>query len=406
MVVTRINSAVDTILMFFLIINTNSIYVNIEDGYSFKEYITILIVVSFLCKIILYRISREMFNKILILLGVYYSIIIMISTINFSKFSINNVLYYFMSFPLILVILILSNEQNQLKDWLIKFINITILLSIVSLFFWVLGSNLNIISPTDYLINKWSDGGVAVSYYNIYFETQRISVMDNAIIRNSGIFAEAPMWNLILSIAIMIQTLFFGRNNYKTFILVLTILSTISTTGIYIIGLIIAYKIIFEVSGWKKYISLTLIPVLLIVLSIVWQEKSETASTSIRFDDYRAGIQAWLDNIVLGSGFSNGLKIIESHMDTTIRPNLGYSNSLFVILAQGGIVLFILYFLPILIIMIKNQYSYNIKFFVLLLIIIFSTTIFLDTYIFSFIIGLMYSIVLVGEPYREKYKVM
>ena len=127
MVVTRINSAVDTILMFFLIINTNSIYVNIEDGYSFKEYITILIVVSFLCKIILYRISREMFNKILILLGVYYSIIIMISTINFSKFSINNVLYYFMSFPLILVILILSNEQNQLKDWLIKFINITIL---------------------------------------------------------------------------------------------------------------------------------------------------------------------------------------------------------------------------------------------------------------------------------------
>ena len=65
MVVTRINSAVDTILMFFLIINTNSIYVNIEDGYSFKEYITILIVVSFLCKIILYRISREMFNKIL-----------------------------------------------------------------------------------------------------------------------------------------------------------------------------------------------------------------------------------------------------------------------------------------------------------------------------------------------------
>ena len=406
MVVTRINSAVDTILMFFLIINTNSIYVNIEDGYSFKEYITILIVVSFLCKIILYRISREMFNKILILLGVYYSIIIMISTINFSKFSINNVLYYFMSFPLILVILILSNEQNQLKDWLIKFINITILLSIVSLFFWVLGSNLNIISPTDYLINKWSDGGVAVIYYNIYFETQRISVMDNAIIRNSGIFAEAPMWNLILSIAIMIQTLFFGRNNYKTFILVLTILSTISTTGIYIIGLIIAYKIIFEVSGWKKYISLTLIPVLLIVLSIVWQEKSETASTSIRFDDYRAGIQAWLDNIVLGSGFSNGLKIIESHMDTTIRPNLGYSNSLFVILAQGGIVLFILYFLPILIIMIKNQYSYNIKFFVLLLIIIFSTTIFLDTYIFSFIIGLMYSIVLVGEPYREKYKVM
>ena len=376
MVVTRINSAVDTILMFFLIINTNSIYVNIEDGYSFKEYITILIVVSFLCKIILYRISREMFNKILILLGVYYSIIIMISTINFSKFSINNVLYYFMSFPLILVILILSNEQNQL----------------------------NIISPTDYLINKWSDGGVAVSYYNIYFETQRISVMDNAIIRNSGIFAEAPMWNLILSIAIMIQTLFFGRNNYKTFILVLTILSTISTTGIYIIGLIIAYKIIFEVSGWKKYITLILVPILLLGLSFIWENKSETASASIRFDDYKAGIQAWFDNVFFGSGFLNGLRVIESYMDTTIRANLGYSNSLFVILAQGGIILFILYLLPMLIILLNRKYSYDLKFFAFLLIVILSTAIFIDTYMFNFIVGFMYSIVFIGEKNEKNYR--
>ena len=187
--VSKISSVIDVILMFFLIISTNSIYVNIEDAYNFNNYITILILVSFVCKIILFKISKEIFNKILILLGGYYSIVILISIINFSKFTINNVLYYFINFPLLLVIILLLREQNKLQTWLINFINITTLLAIISLFFWILVSNLNIIAPTDYLINKWSDGGVAVSYYNIYFETQRIAIMDNVIIRNSGIFA-------------------------------------------------------------------------------------------------------------------------------------------------------------------------------------------------------------------------
>ena len=42
MVLNKISSVIDMILMFFLIISTNSIYVNIEDGYSFNNYITIL----------------------------------------------------------------------------------------------------------------------------------------------------------------------------------------------------------------------------------------------------------------------------------------------------------------------------------------------------------------------------
>ena len=395
--IARISSIIDVILIFLLIISTNSIYVNIEDSYNFNKYITILIFISLLCKILMVNITRRLFNNILFLLAVYYGVVILISIINFSEFSFNSILYYFVNFPLLLAILILTNKQNKLKDWLIYFVNIAIFLAIVSLFFWVLGSNLNIISSTDYLVNKWSDGGVATSYNNIYFETQRIAIMDNVIIRNSGIFAEAPMWNLILSIALMIQTLFLGRNKYKTFILVLTILSTVSTTGIYVIGLIIAYKIIFEVSGWKKYIAATLIPILLLVLSFVWENKSATTSASIRFDDYRAGFHAWLDNIILGSGFTNGIRVIEGYMDTTIRVNLGYSNSLFVILAQGGIVLFILYLLPMMFILVKRKYTYDMKYFIILLVVILSTTIFVDTYIFAFIIGFMYSIVLIGE---------
>ena len=161
--IARISSIIDVILMFLLIISTNSIYVNIEDSYNFSKYITILIFISFLCKILLVNITRRLFNNILFSLAVYYSVVILISIINITEFTLNNILYYFINFPLLVVILILINEQNQLKEWLIYYINITILLSVVSLFFWILGSNLNIISSTDYLINKWFVGGVAVS---------------------------------------------------------------------------------------------------------------------------------------------------------------------------------------------------------------------------------------------------
>ena len=184
---TKLSSIIDIILIFFLINSTNSMYVNVEGSHNFNKYGIILIFISFLFKILTFNISRRVFNNILLLLGSYYGIVVLIVIINFSELSFNNILYYFISFPLLLVIIILIREQNKLQNWLIYFVNITVLLAIVSLFFWVLGSILNIVSPTDYLINKWSDGGVAAGYYNIYFETQRIVVIDNVIIRNSGV---------------------------------------------------------------------------------------------------------------------------------------------------------------------------------------------------------------------------
>ena len=117
--IARISSIIDVILMFLLIISTNSIYVNIEDSYNFSKYITILIFISFLCKILLVNITRRLFNNILFSLVVYYSVVILISIINITEFTLNNILYYFINFPLLVVILILIKEQNQLKEWLI-----------------------------------------------------------------------------------------------------------------------------------------------------------------------------------------------------------------------------------------------------------------------------------------------
>ena len=393
----KINSIVDVLLIFLVIISTNSIYVNMDTDYKLKVYIVFFVVFSLVLKFISFRIKKTEFKNILVLLAVYYIVISCIALLNKSEFSVGSLLYYFVNFPSLIIILVVANQNNYLISILNYFINITIFLGVISIFFWFFGSYLHIISPTGYVINNWNAGSITPNYYNLYFETQRIDILDEYVIRNSGVFVEAPMWSLILGLSLIFQELYMKNNIFKPTILIIMTLTTFSTTGIYIAGLIVLYKLVIQTKGWIKYVGIVIVPVLIYGLSILWENKSETNSANIRFDDYRAGFLAWKDNILLGSGFSDGIRNIESYMDVSIRPNLGYSNSFFIILSQGGIVLFILYLLPMIIILVKRKYTYDMKFFVILLIVILGTTIFVDTYIFAFIIGFMYSIVLIGE---------
>ena len=145
-----------------------------------------------------------------------------------------------------------------------------------------------------------------------------------------------------------------------------------------------------------KYINLISIPVLIFTLVKVWGEKSDSASASIRYDDYVAGFLAWKDHFIFGSGLSSGIRAIESYMDTTIRSNLGYSNSFFVILAQGGIILGVLYFYPVVSVLLK-RFSSNSKMLALLFIILIFTAIFTDTPLFILFVGIFYALILNRE---------
>ncbi|HFN0072005.1 TPA: O-antigen ligase domain-containing protein, partial [Streptococcus pneumoniae] len=72
--------------------------------------------------------------------------------------------------------------------------------------------------------------------------------------------------------------------------------------------------------------------------------------------------------------------------------NLGYSNSFFVVLAQGGIMLASYYFYPVIKIILNKFSSNDLKFSALLIIFLMITTIFIETYMFLFVISLYYSL--------------
>lgn len=302
-----------------------------------------------------------------------------------------NITKYFIMLPLFFLINSIYVNKEIFSALLSKFVNVVVILAIFSLFFWIFGTLLNVVHPTSTVINQWSGGQLINSYYNLYFETQQMIFFGFRIIRNSGIFAESPIWGLILSIAYVIDFLIlkFDKNSKRN-IIILTMLSTISTTGIIIVGLAILYKIM-TTSRWMT--KLLLLPVTLslgLSLLLLLAEKSETVSANLRVDDYNIGFIVWKASLWIGHGLNNGILAIQSHISTFTR-NLGYSNTLFVILAQGGLLLFLIYFSPMILLLFKKNINLDFKFAIILFFILVTTIIFEGTFLFLWILTLSYS---------------
>lgn len=388
----RLDGLLDYIFLFSVIITCNTMYSTSQGFAGLGKWATLLLVVSVFLRLLVSRISMKAIHMIMSRSLIFILIILLIVSLNGFKISETSFVYYFVLFPIFMMILQMYYDVNEIANLIRKFVRIIFLLAICSLLFWLIGSVFHIISPTVYVLNYWNGGGIVEGYYNLHFEAQKIEIFGAILVRNTGIFAEAPMWSLVLSLALIFQTLHIKKWNFTTWTLIITIMTTTSTTGVYIIGLIFLYVLFSKTSGVKRCVSSLVILAIIYCFSILWDNKSGTGSATIRFDDYKAGFLAWQESPIWGLGISDGLRAIEQHMDRTVRYNLGYSNSFFVVLAQGGIMLISYYFYPVIKIILNKFSSNDLKFSALLIIFLMLTTIFTETYMFLFVISLYYSI--------------
>ena len=397
----NLKSIQDVVISLLIVITTNSIYVNTGDSNKLIPILALVVIIATFLELISSRINYNYFKIILTIVLIYLVVCITNILISFNSLSQNEILFYFVIAPLMLILLMFKNFNDQLFDFLNTFVKIILIFALVSLIFWTFGSILKVIHPTNVVINNWNGGLPTPSYFNLYFETQGIHFFGTTIIRNSGIFVEAPMWSLMLSSALIIQELFLENSIKRLSLLTLTILTTVSTTGIFVIGLLLIYRVLMLKKSLFKYVSLIIIPIVIYALSQIWEEKSDSMSASIRFDDYKAGFLAWKENLFFGSGLALGMKAIEANMNTLIRTNLGYSNSLFVIFAQGGLLLGGYYFYPVIKIILGKRYFTNYKMFSVLFIILLITNIFVGSPLFSLYIGIFYSLINNKKYFKE-----
>ena len=171
------------------------------------------------------------------------------------------------------------------------------------------------------------------NYHNLYFETQQWG----DIFRNTAIFTEAPMAALNFLVALAFNMIFLNKTKlakFKSFILIIAGLMTISTTMYIGILALLIYRFFEKTARANKYISLIkfIFIIILFVISAVIvnsliNSKLQTGSGIDRSSDYINGINAWINHPIMGNGLNAGINEGTTIINGEVIGHYGFSSS-------------------------------------------------------------------------------
>lgn len=317
--------------------------------------------------------SQWCFNAGMILLIVYIlkykqglpfkKLLILAVTICFFQIYINYTNYNLTSFrktffePFILFFLICSirGAEETFRNLIGKYANVIFIIAVISLIFYFFGTLIPIIhgTPMRYYNNgEWNEG---VNYYYLSFVNnwQYRTIFGIKLLRNVGIFMEAPGFAFPLCLALWWEL--FGKNKpskLKCIIYVIVAVTTISMKSCIFAVIILALYILFKIFRVQKYIQkkphicfIFGVAIIVICLLIVvflkmglFDKVSQLGSIEIRLQDEIGAFKTWLDYPWMGVGYYN-LQEIYTHI-TPVRTTGDCTAGLFNILAYGGVYMF------------------------------------------------------------------
>lgn len=407
------------LLIIIVILDCNTPYsVALSHNYHFAALIIFFTVCLLIIKLYEGNLTRDSFKNWLTFSALYYILMGLLLYKSVPADQVVNFIEHFaLEIPLLALVFIQYFSEEKPFTLLMSYVNVVVIIALISIIFWLLGSMLKVISSSGTVAANWGAPMAFTSYHGLYFEAQTVDVFGKTIFRNIGIFTEAPQFSLQLVIALSFLELLnqtpsskhkYYLNNARRIVLVTTIVTTFSTTA-YILGIVLfSGKFILRQSSGNIFrlirISL-IIPGIAVVGFIVWsifESKQGSASWIVRTDDYRAGFEAWKVSPIWGSGYGNQ-NIIQLFMNGLYRTNRGYSNSMFTILAEGGISLFTIYVLPIVLVAKQaiGTRSVNRMLLIGLITAEFIVTYFQYTMLMMVLLALLYSLVL-NSP-SDKY---
>lgn len=338
------NNIIEYLFIIVAILECNSAYTRINSTHTIVKYIvfivTLIMMVNVIIKNIKIKKNKFIYSEFIFLIFFIFFILTIKRNV-----SINEYIWKFLLFLPIMIIKM--QNKYEVNEFSKKVTNVVCGLSIISLIFFIMGSILDVIPYKETVIN-WGGENIRKNYFYLHFDTQKTNIFNREIIRNSGVFPEAPIYAFILCVGVLYS--FLGKEKrFKRLIIEATIITTVSSTGIIFIILInIINYLLYSKEKWKKnrlliILNLVIIP-LLIALSIyaiiyLFNNKVNDGSNSysLRVDDYNASYMAWKEHKILGNGYMNTSET-ERYMDETYRKeSMGQSNAIGRYAAEGGV---------------------------------------------------------------------
>ena len=247
-------------------------------------------------------------------------------------------------FPNIWLMIKIQEERNKVKEFLEALVKVSVGIAILSLLFWIAGSIFGFIKPTAIVPIRWGHNIRYIkSYYGLYFEAQNAAIDLGWVrlgVKNDSFFLEAPICAYVCIVVFIInEKINLKKKKAIRILLLIMILSTLTTTGVLFVSCVMVYF----VSGFQprsnfekvlKWIIYTIIVVIAAgIISSLLREKSVSYSGNIRFSKMQDEFKAFLNNPISGNGFN-------TYTD-------GSSNSITALLADGGILLWMIYYIPL-----------------------------------------------------------
>ncbi|KRN28357.1 hypothetical protein IV38_GL001356 [Lactobacillus selangorensis] len=377
-----------TLFLIMIVLLTNTVY---SRSGRFGSLLGEMLIVgsallSILSIILLYRAkinilkSIQLFGcEIIVIMGLLGSNLIK-GTFSLSLI-MKLVVFPLLCFPIIHVFLVSGEPMYPLKslriviEWIM---GISTIIYFLSLFI-----SLPSIITVSY---AWGTSQTANGILGMQFFTQgSTQFLGMTVLRNTGIFTEAPMSGFVCSLALLIL-LFIEKKSifsFSSIVLIICGLTTTSTTVLTVIIFAVFLKL--YTSRFKRYtvlIAVALIPIIFIAIESIWASKvaANSGSVDVRFDDLYAGVKTWIVHPILGWGWSNEDAYLPyiSPERLNFYGNSGFSSGIFFVLITGGLVEFFFYYIVPYFEFAKI--SLDNMFFILILLYIFLISIALNSY--------------------------
>lgn len=308
--------------------------------------------------------------------------------------------------PMYIILFSLMKEQNRFFVFMYKHAELMSVVSYLSLgAFVVLYVNPEVLKFVT-IQTRWSDTGVLrniMNFYNVYCIGDIGGIGNMEISRNVCLFPEPLMFCVQLITAL--STELFLRDNVKwnrVFALVVTIFSTQASLALILMVVLICIKILNLYSGKNRNVVISTVSFIgLVLIVLIMKNKmnvygsGEYSSFAVHIQDYVIAFKAFIKHPFLGVGYDANEYIQQYMSQERFNINSGVSNSVVVILAQGGIVLGIVCMLPLFIgvLQLFNKDDNKIGFWTLGILGLYILTIFHYRYFMIFLFAFLYALV-------------
>ncbi len=258
--------------------------------------------------------------------------------------------------PVVTVLFYLDRIEGKPFNLLYKYADIVAVYAFLAVIIYLFSVFFGGKMPSTDVLTYWSNKGTLKTYTDYFgivaVSTDKIfSLGGFEFCKMYGIFPEPPMAMIPLITALYAE-IFLKKNKsglVSVVFISLAVLFTGSTLGYMLLVLAFALHALGKLpEKWRVFSYVALVVAVCAVVAVLFavKKKNDYSSLSAHLEDYVLCFKAFLKSPFIGNAFGNDYPILELMSAERFEHNPGLSNSIAVVLAQGGILLEIICFLP------------------------------------------------------------